>query len=386
MRRFPLLALVSFFAALVLRYPLPVNAQCGGTERWPVKVGTDSGANRVDLSNPKSISIDSLIHISEPQRPNDDVTRLDEETHVYAVIGRLVKFRLESGRTGDRDYHLVVTDDSLSYDPPGHSFVAEIPDPNCVAGKQGAPGTQSQFQSTLAAVRTKFEQHFTHITGGWNDAGGTEVRLLGIGFFDQPHGQTGHALNNIELHPILAICFEGETCNFEAAPPGGGAGPAPTPFPANLIQNSGFEEGQSAWKASQDVITSSPEESARSGSWKAWLGGYGSSHTDSLYQEVSIPANATSAILSFYLHVSTEEDNDKQTAYDTLKFQIRDGSGNLIKTLATFSNLNSAPGFALKRFDLTGYRGKTIRLYFVAKEDGRSMTSFVLDDFMLRLQ
>lgn len=363
--------------------PWAVRAQCGGTERWPVKVGTDSGVSRVDLTQLIAISIHDVTHLAEPQRPNDNDTRLDSETHVYVVLGRLVKFKLESGRTGDSDYHLVVTDDSLTFSPPGHSVVAEIPDPNCVAGKQGDPSVQSRFQSTLVAVRTKFEHHFTNITGGWNDAGGIQVQIVGIGFFDRPHGQTGHAENNIELHPVLDICFEGEACM--SATPAVGPSPSPTPSPTPVIQNPGFEDGNQGWVASQDVITQETSEKAHSGSGKAWLGGYGTSHIDTLYQQIAIPPTATTASLSFFMHISTEEQTTTQQ-YDTLKVQVRDSNGQVLQTLATYSNLQARTGFQLKTVDLSQFHGSTIRIYFLAKEDNGSMTSFVLDDFLLTVE
>ena len=40
--------------------------------------------------------------------------------------------------------------------------------------------------------------------------------------------------------------------------------------------------------------------------WKAWLDGYGTTHTDTLCQSVSIPAGC-GATLSFYLHIDTAE-------------------------------------------------------------------------------
>ena len=57
--------------------------------------------------------------------------------------------------------------------------------------------------------------------------------------------------------------------------------------------------------------------------------------------------------------------------------------GQLLKTLATYSNLDAAPGFNLKTFDLSVHVGRTIRIYFVGKEDNRKATSFALDDFQL---
>lgn len=359
---------------------LPVCAQqCGGEERWPVKVGSDSNAGTVNLANLVTATIHELVSKPRPQLPSDDDTRLSQETTVYVVSGRLLKFKLESGRTGDMDYHLVVTDDTLQFSPGGsgttpspHSLVAEIVKPECIPGRNGSPTTQSRFQNQIADVRAKFEQQFPHITGGWNDAGGIPVVITGVGFFDRQHGQTGRALNGIEIHPILDISFNG-----------GGTPPIP-PVTVSL-QNPGFESGPQSWTATPGVISNDSSEPSRTGIWKAWLGGYGVPHTDTLFQQVSIPSTASTVTLSFYLHISTEEQTTTQQ-YDTLKVQVLDNNGQLLQTLATYSNLLASPGFQLRTLNLNQFRGQTIRLHFVAKEDNGSMTSFVLDDFVLTVE
>jgi hypothetical protein len=359
----------------ILCPPLSAQQQCGGVERWPVKVGSDSRAGEVGVSNRVPITLHDLVNLPRPQLPSDDNTRLDEERTVYSIQGRLLKFKPETGKTGDRDYHLVITDDTLQFTPGGasstpslHSFIAEIVRPECVPGRNGDPSTQSRFQAQLATVLAAFEQHFPNITGGWNDAGGIPVQIAGVGFFDRPHGQTGRALNGIEIHPILDISL-GETS------------PA---APASLLQNEGFESGAQDWVTSAAVITNDTAEPARTGNWKAWLGGYGTPHTDTIYQQVSIPASAASASLSFYLHVSTEEQGSQD--FDTLRVQVRSATGQFRKTLATYSNRHAAGGFQVKVLDLMDYRGQTIRIHFEGREDNGSLTSFVLDDIALVIE
>lgn len=374
------LATVALAASTLSYPPFPAHAQqqCGGVERWPVKVGSDSGAVNVALQNPVTLSLHQVVALPRPQLPSDDSTRVAEEMTVYVVQGRLVMFKLESGRTGDQDYHLVVSDDTLDYSrggsgtvPSPHSLVAEIVRPACIPGRDGAASTQSQFQQELAAVRSAFEQQFPDITGGWNDAEGIPVTIKGVGFFDRPHGQVGRALNGIELHPVLDISF--------GAGPLGPGGPA-APAVSTLLQNPGLESGSQGWTASTGVISDDEREPARTGNWKAWLGGYGTTHTDSLCQQISVPATAAQATLSFYLHVSTEEQTSTQQ-YDTLQVQVRDTSDSVLRTLTTYSNLQARPGYRLRTFDLSAQRGQTVRICFRAREDNGSMTSFVLDDF-----
>ena len=155
-----------------------------------------------------------------------------------------------------------------------------------------------------------------------------------------------------------------------------------------LLGNVGFENGSSSpapWVPTSGVIDSSSSEPAHSGSWKAWLDGYGSSHTDSLYQQVAIPSNVSTATLTFYLHIDTAE-TTSSTAYDTLKLQIRSSSGTVLATLHTYSNLDHNTGYALQTYNLSSYIGQTIRVYLLGVEDSSLQTSFVVDDFALNVQ
>ncbi|MDF3298761.1 putative Ig domain-containing protein [Streptomyces tropicalis] len=146
--------------------------------------------------------------------------------------------------------------------------------------------------------------------------------------------------------------------------------------PGQKLGNPGFETGTaSPWTASTGVIDNSSGEPAHSGSWKAWMDGYGSAHTDTLSQSVTIPSGC-SATFSFYLHVDTAE-TTTTSAYDKLTVQV--GS----TTLATYSNLNAASGYALKSFNLSSYAGQTVTLKFTGTEDSSLQTSFVVDDTAL---
>jgi Putative Ig domain len=143
---------------------------------------------------------------------------------------------------------------------------------------------------------------------------------------------------------------------------------------AQLLGNPGFETGTaSPWTASTGVVDNSTGEAAHSGSWKAWLNGYGSAHTDTLSQAVTIPAACTSATFTYYLHIDTAE-TTTSTAYD--KLTVTAGS----TTLASYSNLNKATGYTQRTVSLTPYIGQTVTLKFTGTEDSSLQTSFVIDD------
>ncbi|MDX3004502.1 M4 family metallopeptidase [Kribbella solani] len=144
------------------------------------------------------------------------------------------------------------------------------------------------------------------------------------------------------------------------------------------LGNPGFETGTAApWTASTGVVDNDASQPAHGGTWKAWLDGYGQTHTDNLSQSVTIPAGC-SATLSFYLHVDSAE-TTTTTQYD--KLTVKAGS----TTLATYSNLNKASGYSLKSFNLSSFAGQTVTISFSGSEDVSLQTSFVIDDTGLNL-
>jgi len=143
------------------------------------------------------------------------------------------------------------------------------------------------------------------------------------------------------------------------------------------IANPGFESGSSGWSATSGVIgQNGPSEPAHSGTWDAWLDGYGRTHTDTLSQSIAIPAGCSTYTLSFWLHIDTAE-RTTTVAYDTLTVTL--GS----TTLATYSNLNRASGYQQRSFNVSGFAGQTVTLKFTGSEDSSLQTSFVIDDTAL---
>ncbi|SCL47617.1 M4 family metallopeptidase [Micromonospora chersina] len=143
------------------------------------------------------------------------------------------------------------------------------------------------------------------------------------------------------------------------------------------LANPGFESGNVSWTASSGVITNDTAQAAHGGSYKAWLDGYGTTHTDTLSQSVTIPAGCR-ATLSFWLHIDSAE-STTTTAYD--KLTVKAGS----TTLATYSNLNKATGYVQRSFDISSLAGTTATISFSGVEDSSLQTSFVVDDTAVTL-
>jgi hypothetical protein len=148
-----------------------------------------------------------------------------------------------------------------------------------------------------------------------------------------------------------------------------------------LLGNPGFETGAAApWTSTAGVINpNGAGQTSHSGTWYAWLDGYGTTHTDTLAQSVTIPAGCTATAFSFWLHIDTAE-TTTTTAFDTLKVQVLNSSGTVLATLGTFSNLNHISGYAQHTFSLGSFAGQAITLKFTGTEDASLQTSFVVDD------
>jgi hypothetical protein len=143
-----------------------------------------------------------------------------------------------------------------------------------------------------------------------------------------------------------------------------------------LLGNPGFESTGS-WTTSSGVIsTSSSGEAPHSGTYLAYLDGYGSAHTDTVSQSVTIPAGCH-ASLSYWLHIDTAETSS--TAYD--KLTVKAGS----TTLASYSNVDAATGYQQRTVDVSAFAGQTVTLTFTGTEDSSLQTSFCLDDTALTL-
>jgi hypothetical protein len=154
-----------------------------------------------------------------------------------------------------------------------------------------------------------------------------------------------------------------------------------------LLGNPGFENGTNTapWTLTAGVINNSSAEPPHSGNWDAWLDGYGQTHTDTATQTVTIPSTATTATLSFWLHIDTAE-TTTTTAFDTLKIQVLNSSNSVLATLGTFSNLNAAAGYQQHSFSVIQFKGQTVKIRFVGSEDASLQTSFVIDDTALNVQ
>ncbi|MFB6515619.1 M28 family peptidase [Streptomyces virginiae] len=147
--------------------------------------------------------------------------------------------------------------------------------------------------------------------------------------------------------------------------------------PRQLVTNGGFESGSSPWSATTGVITNQSGQAPHGGSYKAWLAGYGSTHTDSAAQTLTIPSGCSTYRLGFFLHIDTDE--DENVVYDRFTVSVAG------QTLETLSNLNANSGYVEKSYDLSPFAGQTVTLKFTGTEDQSLQTSFVVDDVTVQV-
>ncbi len=245
--------------------------------------------------------------------------------------------------------------DSVRYSPTGCDIIG---------GSSGSP-VVSQSSGEVVAINNTINESGAMCTVNNPcevDASGNKTATKGRGYAQ-------------ETYWFMTCLTSGRTIDLTI--PGcklAGAATAP-PQGANLLQNAGFESGAVTWTGTSGPITNNTGRPARTGSWKMWLGGNGSTSTESEQQTISIPATGTPT-LSFWLRTDTAESGS--TAYDTMKVQVVDGATTT--TLATFSNVGTSTTYTQKSYSLAAYKGRSVTVKFLMNEDASLQTSFVVDD------
>lgn len=154
----------------------------------------------------------------------------------------------------------------------------------------------------------------------------------------------------------------------------------------NIVRNGGFESSTLVPRRTDVWLESNPDivtynDPRAFGEFYAKFGGFGYQTTRTLEQTVTIPAGASRATFVLWLHV---ESNDSPTAVaDTLSAQLRDTNNNVLTTLQTYSNLDRNTGYRLWTYDVTAYRGRTVKIFFDFFENNSNQTTFDLDDVSL---
>lgn len=151
----------------------------------------------------------------------------------------------------------------------------------------------------------------------------------------------------------------------------------------DLVQNGGFEQGPAnpvPWVLRG--FTHVSEERAHRGYFGAWLGGYRDA-SDTLWQQLVIPAGASTATLRYWWHMDSLD--DLETPYDHLRVALRTPEGELVQELETLDNTLQRSTWSQSAYDVSSYAGETLRIHFRCVGNGTFVTSFFLDDVELEV-
>lgn len=150
------------------------------------------------------------------------------------------------------------------------------------------------------------------------------------------------------------------------------------------VANPGFEDGfaQTAWTATDGSnkaswkkmigdSTATSRLAPRTGAYYLYLGNISGVGSDYAYQDIAIPADATSATLTYAW--ALRQGNTSVVVGDvTFKVEIRDTSDTVLATAKTAdaktdgATVSPAPWKPLESVDLLPYKGQTVRIYFTS--------------------
>ncbi|MDP9223870.1 MAG: hypothetical protein M3P18_08440 [Actinomycetota bacterium] len=182
------------FAATIQTIGMTQASGACGVWRWDVKTLSDPLRTAVDFASvPKSLL--RLRRLTPPASLNSTTPRLrGVERRTYDVRAQVVEAKVED----DGDIHLVIASRTYRH----RTMIVEFPNPRCVASGFKRDRMRAARREVLDACGSFSTSSFTTLRGN--------VRIKGVGFWDEIHGQTGVAPNGIELHPVLR--FRG-TCS-----------------------------------------------------------------------------------------------------------------------------------------------------------------------------
>ena len=169
-------------------------------------------------------------------------------------------------------------------------------------------------------------------------------------------------------------------------------GPAPqqpqAPMPAgctDIIVSGGFEQDTGWTEVVRGDTRIIDTQLPRSGRRSAWLGGTDQETLQSIYQDVSLPANATRVELRYARLVHLETSGllgalSSDAIFSTL---IAKTSGDTLDTLDEIKSTAGDDTWADASFDLSSYAGKKVRLVFAAENPRGDVSSMFVDDVAL---
>jgi hypothetical protein len=163
------------------------TAAACGSRLWGLKTLSDTGRTLIYL-RPLATTTIAEVNTRPMPQPTPSWRSRGFARRVWMLVAQIVEFKLED----DGDIHLILFD-------AGAYMIAKLPSPACV------PRT-SRDRGAIISARRSFESRCGPVNNRWQPLGAV-AHITGVGFWDFPHGQRGHARNYAELHPVTGIRF-----------------------------------------------------------------------------------------------------------------------------------------------------------------------------------
>ncbi len=167
-----------------------------------------------------------------------------------------------------------------------------------------------------------------------------------------------------------------------SAPPPGEALPAGC---SDLIVNGDFEQDGGWTQVTRGDASLIDPQLPRSGKRSAWLGGTDQEALQYIYQDLRLPANATSAQLGYARYVHEEFSGLLGILADDATFTVALGNvkGDILETIEEIPSSKANEDWSEQSADLSAYAGKTVRLVFAAENPRGNVSSMFVDEVRL---
>ncbi len=163
-----------------------------GTWRWPVKTGSDATRSQVS----RTVSYTTIGYLDGRIPPASFGTYAQNHRIKWPEFRtwELTRVTLIAVKLEDNsDIHLRLRSAT------GKLMIGEIPRPGCVSAA-------SPWKSLITSARSAITSRYSVSLSEWHYVNRL-VNVRGLGFFDEEHGVTGAAPNDIELHPVTGVRF-----------------------------------------------------------------------------------------------------------------------------------------------------------------------------------
>jgi hypothetical protein len=164
--------------------------------RWDTKILIDSVGLRIYKQIPKPENISNLADGTTTPRPAKDEMNKGKRASAEKRKVTVTTYIIATGREHDGDYHLICEETSG-----GKTLIAEIPNP-LYPKLKGFPWLTSDYTRARNEIDSKMGAPSSEVKTLVKKY---RAQITGIIFFDKiAHGK-GHAINGVEIHPMLSI-------------------------------------------------------------------------------------------------------------------------------------------------------------------------------------